>query len=67
LPTAIPIEPERGQLASCVVNGDDISARMATFHEQLGQPYETAADPAIHEQLAKAGTRLALILNGIWP
>jgi len=66
LPTQIPVEPERGQLASCVVNGEDISKRMAQFHEQLEQPYESAADPVIHEQLTKAGIRLALILNAIW-
>jgi len=31
------------------------------------QHYVTGADPVISEQLAKAGTRLALLLNQLWP
>ena len=66
-PTAIPVEPERGELKRCVVDGDNISERMLVFNEQLGQPYQDDAQLVIEEQLAKGGTRLALILNAIWP
>ena len=67
LPTAIPVEPPRGELKSCVVNGDNISKRMLVFNESVGPPYQNDVQPVVEEQLAKAGTRLALILNDIWP
>ena len=40
---------------------------MLVFNEQLAQPYQDDSQLVIEEQLAKGGTRLALILNGIWP
>lgn len=67
LPTAIPVEPEHGELKSCVVDGDNISKRMLAFNEKLAQPYQDDAQPVIEEQLAKAGTRLELVLNQVWP
>ncbi|MBX3027414.1 S1/P1 nuclease [bacterium] len=67
LPTAIPVEPDRGELKRCVVHGDNISERMLGFHEHLAQPYQDVAQPVIEEQLAKGGTRLAMILNDVWP
>jgi hypothetical protein len=39
---------------------------MLALHEELGQTYQDAAAPVVREQLAKAGVRLAMILNGIW-
>jgi hypothetical protein len=64
LPVAIPVErpvPVKG----C---GDDnhISTRMLDLHEQVWQPYVNAVAPAIDEQIAKAGVRLAMVLNQIW-
>jgi len=40
---------------------------MKRLHESVDQHYVTGADPVISEQLAKAGTRLALLLNQLWP
>ena len=45
---------------------NDIAARMLALHEDLQQPYLDAAAPVVREQLAKAGVRLAMILNDIW-
>jgi len=36
---------------------------MMDLHEQIGQSYVTAASPAIEQQLARAGARLADVLN----
>jgi hypothetical protein len=48
--------------------GDDhISARMLKLHEQIGEKYDEAAVPVIQEQLAKAGARLAAVLNSVSP
>ncbi len=62
LPVPIPVHPEQRH-AGC----NRISAGMLRLHEQLGQRYQDAAAPAIEEQLAKAGIRLAMILNQLWP
>jgi hypothetical protein len=67
LPNPIPVRPDIGPVPkNCTVNGDNIKNDMAQFHEKLQQPYESSADPVIHEQLTKAGVRLALILNAVW-
>jgi hypothetical protein len=39
---------------------------MLKLHEQIGEQYENAAEPAAEEQLAKAGARLAAVLNSVW-
>ncbi len=41
--------------------------RFGALHIVAGDTYEKAAAPVIEEQLAKAGYRLAEILNIIWP
>ncbi len=41
--------------------------RFGALHIQAGEAYETAAVPVMEEQLAKAGYRMAEILNIIWP
>jgi len=65
LPVKIPIE------APVTVNScsddNDIGARMLKLNEQLGQPYQDDAGPVVEEQLAKAGIRLSMILNQMWP
>jgi hypothetical protein len=37
------------------------------LHIKAGEKYESAAAPVVEEQLAKAGYRLAAILNAVWP
>jgi hypothetical protein len=67
LPAGIPIANDHVDITSCVLSGDNISRDMAAFDEVLGQPYQQAAQPVIQEQLTKAGTRLAMLLNQVWP
>ena len=62
LPFAIPIaSPQRG------VHCQEVSQKMLALHEHLGQRYQEAVVPIIEEQLAKAGVRLAMVLNRLWP
>jgi hypothetical protein len=51
---------------STCLDDNNISARMLALHEDLEQPYQDAAGPVVREQLAKAGVRLAMILNQVW-
>ena len=44
-----------------------ISTRMLNLHEQVDDSYENAAAAVIQEQLTKAGIRLAVLLNNLWP
>jgi len=65
LPVKVPVEkPEN--VDSCSAD-DHVSNRLLKLHEQLGDRYDTAAERAIQEQLAKAGARLADVLNSLWP
>jgi hypothetical protein len=53
-------------VTSC--NGDDhISNRMLQLHETLGAAYLKAVEPTVEMQLARAGARLAAVLNSLWP
>ncbi len=65
LPRAIPIEPPRS-VSSCA-DDNHVALRMLRLHEDLGPAYESAAAPVVQQQLAKAGARLAGLLNSIWP
>jgi hypothetical protein len=65
LPVAIPVEKPVA-VKSCV-DDDHVSTRMLKLHEQVSQAYVDAVAPTLHEQIAKAGVRLAMILNQIWP
>jgi hypothetical protein len=58
-----PVSPEAPvNVENC--NGDNhISQRMLALHESINKKYLNSASPVIQEQLAKAGTRLAVILN----
>jgi hypothetical protein len=62
LPVALPVEA--GDVARCDQN--HISDHWHGFDEQLAQPYYDAVRPALDEQLAKAGARLAMLLNRVW-
>jgi hypothetical protein len=44
-----------------------ISTRMLNLHEEVDDSYENAAAAVIQEQLVKAGIRLAILLNNLWP
>jgi hypothetical protein len=65
LPVAVPLEkpvPVKG----C---SDDhhVSTRMLKLQEQVSQQYVNAVAPTINQQIAKAGVRLAMVLNQVWP
>src|SRR5258708_1889062 len=61
LPVQVPIE-DKGHIASCLDN-NQVSKRRAALGEQIGEVYQMAAEAVIREQLAKAGFRLAIVLN----
>ncbi len=65
LPHAIAVEPPR-PVSTCA-DDDHVSSRMLRLDERLGDDYERAAAPVVQEQLAKAGIRLAALLNSLWP
>jgi len=65
LPVKIAIETPR-PIDSCA-DDNHISTRMLNLNENLGSEYQNAAAPVVREQLAKAGARLAALLNSIWP
>jgi len=65
LPVAIPVE-KPVPMKSCA-DDNHASTRLLKLHEQVTQAYVDAVAPTINEQVAKAGVRLAMILNQIWP
>lgn len=65
LPRRIGAEWPR-QVSSCA-DDDRIGLRMLELREDLGTDYESAAAPVVEQQLAKAGARLAGLLNSLWP
>ena len=65
LPVAIPVE--KPEVVKSCVDDNHVSTRMLKLHEQVSQPYVDAVAPTINEQIAKAGVRLAMVLNQIWP
>lgn len=64
LPHAIPVE-KLVEMASCA-DDNHVSTRMLALHEDLEQPYQDATAPAVQQQIAKAGARLAGMLNDVW-
>ena len=46
---------------------DAEKARLGALHIKIGDAYEQEAIPVIETQIAKAGYRLAAILNTLWP
>jgi len=63
----VPIRAEPPQLIKSCADDNHIAARMLKLHEQLEQPYQDVAAPVVQQQLAKAGARLAMLLNQLWP
>jgi hypothetical protein len=64
LPVAVPIA-DGDDVATC--SEDNRSQELLNLREHLVAPYQKAAKPVIRMQLAKAGTRLAMLLNEVWP
>lgn len=65
LPVAIPVESPV-PINSCA-DDNHVSTRLLNLHEQVAQAYVDAVAPTVNEQIAKAGVRLAMVLNQIWP
>jgi len=65
LPVAIAVE--KPELVKGCSDDNHVSTRMLKLHEQVSQQYVDAVAPTIDQQLAKAGVRLAMLLNTIWP
>ena len=65
LPVRIPVESPQ-TVKSCA-DDNHVSARMLKLNERLEQPYQDVAGPIVQQQIAKAGARLALLLNQLWP
>jgi hypothetical protein len=63
LPQRVPLQTPKA-IESCADDG--IGSRMYELHERIDQRYLRAASPVIQRQLARAGTRLAMLLNQIW-
>jgi len=66
LPHRIPIAAPR-PIASCADLSATERAGLLQLRENLADDYENAAAPVVQEQLAKAGARLASLINSIWP
>ena len=64
VPVAIPVE--KPVLVKACSDDNHVSTRLLKLHEVVWQPYVDAVAPTINEQIAKAGVRLAMILNQIW-
>lgn len=65
LPNPVPTEkPE--PVNSCSAD-NHVAQRLLKLDEQVSQHYQDAVAPVIDQQIAKAGIRLAVILNQLWP
>lgn len=64
LPAKVPVEPPQ-PVESCADH--NIGQRIYDLHEEINQRYLSAASPVIRRQLARAGTRLAMLLDQVWP
>jgi len=60
------VTPEDPVTVSTCADNNNVIQRMDSLTESISKKYFTAASPVIAEQLAKAGTRLAMVLNDIW-
>lgn len=65
LPEKIAVEAPQ-PVESCA-DDNHIAKRNYQLHEKIDERYLKDASPVIRQQLAKAGTRLAMLLNQIWP
>ena len=65
LPVRIPVETPQ-PVNSCA-DDNHVAARNLKLNEHLQEPYQDMAAPIVRQQLARAGARLALLLNQLWP
>ena len=65
LPEKIAVEAPQ-PVESCA-DDSHIAKRLYQLHEKIDDRYLGEAAPVIRRQLARAGTRLAMLLNQIWP
>jgi hypothetical protein len=65
LPVHIPVEAPQ-PVKSCAED-NHVSERNLKLNEHLEAPYQDIAAPIVREQVAKAGARLAMLLNQLWP
>lgn len=65
LPTPVPTE--KPQAVKTCSDDNNVGKRMKQLNEDLGAQYLTSVTPVIKQQMARAGTRLAMILNQLWP
>jgi S1/P1 Nuclease len=61
----IPIETPAP--VSICADANHISTRMLALNEKVGPSYQSKVNATIQEQIARAGFRLSMILNQIWP
>lgn len=64
LPVRIPVEAAQ-PVMSCA-DDNHVSARMLKLNEHLVEPYQKMAAAIVRARLARAGARLALLLNQLW-
>ena len=65
LPVPIPVETPQ-TIKSCA-DDNHISARMLKLGERLEESYQSMGAPIVMQRLARAGARLAMLLNQLWP
>jgi hypothetical protein len=65
LPARVPVEALQ-PITSCA-DDNHVSARMLKLNERIEEPYQNIAAPIVRQRLARAGARLALLLNQLWP
>lgn len=61
----IPIETP-APVTTCA-DANHISTRMLALNEKVGPSYQSKVNAMMQEQIARAGFRLSMILNQIWP
>jgi hypothetical protein len=64
LPVRIPVEAPQA-IKSCA-DDNHVSARNLKLNERIEEPYQNMAAPIVRQQIAKAGARLAMLLNQVW-
>jgi len=64
-PVRIPVQSPQ-PIKSCA-DDNHVSTRMLKLNERIEGPYQDMAAPIVSQQVAKAGARLALLLNRLWP
>jgi hypothetical protein len=62
-----PVNAEKPQTVNTCFDDNNVGNRMKALNEEIGTQYLASVTAVIKEQLAKAGTRLAMVLNQLWP